>query len=502
MARQKQINPFLKATGAERFRDPIPAGMLVTSVVLAGYMFALGGIKIGVALLGLPFGATYVYMILNDPRMGVIGTYVFNFLILGLARYISGVPLGILMDFHLLLTLGSLAMKSFFQDIPWKNAMTDLFLLSIVWFLYCTFQLINPTAETRVTWFSAVRGLALYMLLFVPIVYVTFDKLKDFKTFLLIWAIMSILASLKGIMQKHVMLDPWEKAWLDGPQAATHILFGKLRVFSFMSDAGQFGAAQGHAGLVFCILGASEDRSRKRKILYFVAGILALYGMMISGTRGALFVPIAGLMLFTLLRGNVKVMIIGAMLGIGVIVFFKYTTIGNGIYAINRMRTAFNPQDASLQVRIENQKKLKSYMASRPFGAGLGSTSEEAKKLAPHSMAAIIPTDSWYVRIWVETGVVGLTLHLFILFYILIKGSLILTFKIKDEWLKAHMVALASGMFGIIVASYGNEILAQMPTGLIMYSSMVYLLIAEKLEKEAIEEGKKLGVLPTKTEEV
>jgi hypothetical protein len=30
-----------------------------------------------------------------------------------------------------------------------------------------------------------------------------------------------------------------------------------------------------------------------------------------------------------------------------------------------------------------------------------------------------VATDSWYVMIWAEMGIVGLTLHLFILFYVI-----------------------------------------------------------------------------------
>jgi hypothetical protein len=36
------------------------------------------------------------------------------------------------------------------------------------------------------------------------------------------------------------------------------------------------------------------------------------------------------------------------------------------------MRSAFDPNDPSLQVRLDNQKILKGYLATRPFGAGIG----------------------------------------------------------------------------------------------------------------------------------
>lgn len=55
-------------------------------------------------------------------------------------------------------------------------------------------------------------------------------------------------------------------------------------------------------------------------------------------------------------------------------------------------------------------------------------------------------------------------------------------FRLKDPWNRAKMSALASGLFGIMVASYGNGVLGQMPTGLIIYSSMGFLFLARKYE--------------------
>jgi hypothetical protein len=57
-------------------------------------------------------------------------------------------------------------------------------------------------------------------------------------------------------------------------------------------------------------------------------------------------------------------------------------------------------------------------------------------------------------------------IHLGILFYVMIKASLIVMFKIKDPILKYKISALIAGMAGIMVASYGNAVLGQMPTAL------------------------------------
>lgn len=481
-------NPFDKLYGSDLLKKPIFIAALFLMMLVLAYVVGKGGMVIGLGILMMPILIAYVYLIFMVPRAGLIGIYILNFTVLGLLRYVKGVPLGLSVDAHFMLIYLSLFFISFFRIIPWANAKNDLVLLAAIWFGYSLFQLVNPEAVSRVAWFYAMRGVSLYMLFIIPLIFIVFNKRTDLELLFKIWAVLSILGTLKGIQQKVLGPDPWEQAWLDGGGSLTHILFGKLRVFSFYSDAGQFGASQGHTGVAFLILALNQKKSKLLRIFYAFAGIMGVYGMMISGTRGAIAVPIMGFALYILLKKNMKVLILGALMGISVFVFFKYTTIGSSNYTINRMRTAFDPNDASLQVRLENQRKLKSYMASRPFGGGIGSAGNWGQRFTPNTFLANTPTDSWFVAVWAEQGIVGLVLHLFILFYIVIKSSYIIMFKIRDDWIKAQMSALVCGMFGIMVASYGNGILGQMPTGLLMYSSMAFLFLSKQFDKEAIEE--------------
>ena len=64
-------------------------------------------------------------------------------------------------------------------------------------------------------------------------------------------------------------------------------------------------------------------------------------------------------------------------------------------------------------------------------------------------------------------------------------------FKIRDDWVRVQMSAMAAGLFGIMAASYGNGVLGQIPTGLLIYSSMAYLFLSKKLDQEALNERNK-----------
>ena len=355
----------------------------------------------------------------------------------------------------------------------------------MIWFGYAILQLVNPEAVSRAAWFYARRGVSLYMVLTVPLVFLLWRKPEDISRFLVIWAVFSIIGTMKGIGQKIFGVDPFEQKWLDDGGAITHILFGKLRIFSFYSDAGQFGAAQGQAGVVFTILALSlhSKKDRIKRILFIVAALLGLYGMLISGTRGAIAVPIAGFFLYLVLTKNIKILAVGSILGILIFVILKFTMVGNTNADIRRLRSAFDPNDASLQVRLNNQKKLSTYLASRPFGGGIGSSGAWGQRFSPNAFLSNVATDSWYVVIWAEQGIIGLYLHLTILFIIIGRASYLIMFKLRNPVLLGQMRAMASGILGIMGAAYGNAVLGQMPTGIILYICMVFLFMSPQFDK-------------------
>ncbi len=477
-------NIFKKQTGSDILKNPLVLIALLGLLALIAFLVAKTGLVTGILFFVLPFLVAFLIIAFLEPRNALITIFVVNFFAVGAMRYLQGVPIGLSIDILLLLTYLSLFFSGFFRKIPWKNARTDLVLLSIIWYAYTLLELVNPEAVSKAAWFYAMRSVAFYMLLTIPLVFILFNKRKDLYLFLKIWAVISILGTLKGLVQKYVGLDPFEQVWLND-NAGTHLLFGKLRVFSFYSDAGQFGASQGHAGVVFLILALYKGYPKKTRIFYAAAGFLGLLGLMISGTRGAMAVPVMGFALYIFLRRNTKIIVLGSILGLSMFVFFKFTYIGQSNYTIARMRTAFNPtKDPSFIVRQMNQRKFRDYLVSRPFGGGVGSAGFWGLRFSPNTFLAQTATDSWYVRIWAEMGIVGLCLYLLILIYILIKSIFLTYFKVKDAEINALLCALTSGYFGILVAAYGNGIIGQIPTGLLIYSSMVYIFLGPKLEQE------------------
>jgi O-antigen ligase len=278
--------------------------------------------------------------------------------------------------------------------------------------------------------------------------------------------------------QLYLGTDEAENRWLAAGAYKTHILFGKLRVFSYYTEAGQFGASQAELSIM-CIILATGPHKMPKKIFYLIAGLLMFYGMLISGTRGALMAFVGGGFVYLVLSKQVKILIIGGVLGLAFLGMLKYTQIGSGNAEIVRLRTALDPNDASLQVRLYNQRLIKDYLSSKPFGAGVGASGQWGTKYNPDKYIAQIPPDSLYVKIWVMYGVVGLIIWLGMMFYIIGKSAGII-WKTRDPLLRNQLCALCGGATGIFLCSYGNEVQNQMPSSMIVYISWVLIWLSPR----------------------
>jgi len=483
-------NHFYDKTGAYRVNQPLVIFLLLVSSIGAAYFIAQSGFVAVAGLLVLPFAVFFLIKTFENPLWAFFAVYISNFIAIGLQRYIFNAPFGLLVDAFLALTYIAIFFKFFYTKFDWSVLKNGVVYAALIWYGYTIFELFNPAVLNRTAWIYFMRGVSLYMLATVILVFLLFDKYKYLMYFIFIWFGFEILGSLKAMWQLYVGLDPYEQFWLDTVGRSTHVLFGELRAFSFFSDAGQFGASQAHTAMVASIF-ILTTKNPKLRAFFIITAFFGFYGMFISGTRGIWGVLGGAGVFFLAVNRNIKLFLVGAVVAAAVFVFFRYTYIGQSYYFIRRMRTAFDPNDASLIMRLQNRAKLRPYLAQHPFGGGIGMAGTKAKRWTPNSFLANTATDSWYVEIWAEQGVVGLILHLSLIGYILIKGSYIIMHRIRDPELRGKMIGLISGIFGIMVSSYGNGVFGQMPTGIIMYTSMAFIFMAPKIDEEVTEKRAK-----------
>ncbi|MBP6512470.1 MAG: O-antigen ligase domain-containing protein [Bacteroidia bacterium] len=465
-----------------KVKDVLKVIVLALLAIVLGITFSKGGIVSMIGLAALPFALGFVGLIIARPRFGMWAMFVFCFFANGITRYIDG-PFGLGVDIILLLTaLGVLFRTK--EDLESPGVKNPLMTVVFIWFAYTVFEIVNPEARSFEAWFYAVRGVSLYFVATVPLAFILLYREEDLDKFISIWFGLSLFATFWGLKQMIIGVDSAEQLWLDAGAKSTHVLFGKLRVFSFYSDAGQFGAAQAHTGVVAGILAMGPCKTKRKKYFYIFTSLMSLYGMAISGTRGALFVAITGFAIYFLVSNNIKIIVPGLIVGILAFGALKFTNLGQNNDQVRRMRTALDPNDASLIARLENQKKLKIYLASRPIGGGIGAAGSWGQRFSPGSFLATTPLDSWYVKIWAESGIVGLSIYLSMLLF-LIGNRFIFLFKMKDSELKFKLASLYGGFFGVCFASYGNQIFGQFPTGPVIYLSLVFMFLGETFVKKA-----------------
>lgn len=463
--------------------------------VLLGIFIAKGQTLAIIGLLTVVIGLFYTYYAFKNPVLPLKTVLIFGFFVIGITRYIDG-PFGLAIDF-LLVFCWIVSILTGWRTLQLENTHSFVIYFSVIWFAFICLELLNPLSIGIEPWFYAMRGISLYMFLMIPLVFLLMNKQEDMMWMIKVWLAISVLAALKGFMQKYGDCDPFEKRWLAQGGAITHVLFGQLRAFSFYSDAGQFGAAMGHASVSSFVL-FTGPYAKKKKMIFFILFIFFFWGYLISGTRGAIAVPAAGMVMYLLLSKNFKVLIWGTVLVGSFYYFMAFTQIGQGTYEIRRLRTAFTDgsEDASMMVRTENKRKLGVYLADKPFGGGIASAGDWGKRFRPDSILANIATDSFYVRIWAETGIVGLALILIFFFYFILKGAWIIWFM-KDPILRNKLLALYCGVIGIMAASYGNSVFSQFPSNLICYTSMCFVLMAERQwTKKELNQSLTSGISP------
>jgi len=202
--------------------------------------------------------------------------------------------------------------------------------------------------------------------------------------------------------------------------------------------------------------------------------------MVFSGTRtGFALIPI-GIVFWTMLTLE-RTMVIATtcFLILGTIVIIMPTSNAD----LYRVQSAFKPtEDASLQLRLDNQAFIQPFIQQNPMGGGLGSTGVWGKRFSPNSPLSNFPPDSGYVRTAVEQGWVGLLLYCTLLGIILTVGirKYVYTKDPKLRWLYITFLTL---FFLLVIANYPQEAIILLPNSIVFYISAAILVRLNDFDK-------------------
>ena len=201
-------------------------------------------------------------------------------------------------------------LKNIFHPYDWKRSRNFLTVIWLIWFVYCLLEIFNPTSVIQ-AWNIAINGYAFFPLLSAILIPILFTRYKDLKWLLILWAFLCLLAAAKGYWQRNHGFDSAELYWLlvEGG-ARTHFIYSGVRYFSFFSDAANYGTSMGLSMTIFGIIGFYV-RPIWLKFLFWGTAVASFYGLMISGTRSAVIIPIVGLVTYLILCRNIKYQLFG-----------------------------------------------------------------------------------------------------------------------------------------------------------------------------------------------
>ncbi|GAB4492544.1 MAG: O-antigen ligase family protein [Saprospiraceae bacterium] len=459
----------------QKLNNPLGVALLLlTSLTVAWVMSSLS-IRTSFVLYVVLVGAPLIVLCLFNVAFA-IGMMLFTAFMVPFALKFMSVPIGTLLDLLILIGVVGILLRQI-KERDWSFAKYPLSYMILIWLYYNVMQVLNPYAESKLAWLYTVRSVAIQQVVFFIGAYAFRYNRKAVFAILKLIIVMCFAAALYGLKQQFLGFSEAETAWVmaDPERFQLYYQWNMMRIPSFCYDPTTFGILMA-CFAIFCLALIVGPTKRGYKLALAVMLICALWAMAYTGTRTAFALVPIGAVFYAGLILNRKVLLVGgilALLGAGFVM--KSTSSG----VIFRIQSAFKPsQDDSMNLRLENQKKIQPYIQSHPIGGGLGSCGVWGKRFNPDSELSKFPHDSSFVRMGVELGWIGLILYT-LFHYFVLRTGLYYFIRCRDPLIKAIYAGLTTWTFMLAVACYVQEAILQLPMNVI-YNVFLALLVTVK----------------------
>ena len=459
--------------------------------LLAAIISLLSVIKpiLAVSLILLPIGVLILLIcILNREAAIYINTF-FAFFIYFIDRIVSlgSLPIGTISDILILTTFLGL----FVQKIAWREFLNQFIKSQIgIWvlilFLYLLFQLFNPYANSFTGWYQAFRKI-LGAILFFFICFTVFINYSTIKRYLTFLFFITVVVAIYGCMQQWLGFFSFDReaALFSLENLNLQNFDGSyFRKFSTFPDSSSFGICMAACSVLYIIIGLNHKNPVFRRIIFFGVFFMIL-ALSYSSNRTSNGMLVAGLFFYSLITFNKKSTRIFTFIMIFILAFIIYSPFYSN-NTINRFRSTFKAsQDDSYLLRVRNRAFIQPYIYSHPIGGGIGTTAGTGLKNNPgHPLAGFMP-DSGYLSKALETGSIGL-LIICILYFVILKESIIGYFKVKRRRLMIVYAASAASLFSFYVGEYAQMALGQITDVVVYYPLIAIVMQAYKFESKFI----------------
>ncbi len=449
---------------SQKLNNPLGFLLLTTFGLLIGSLIPYMGLTLSTLMIAGVIVTPLVLACMFYHQFGVGFTLIVAFLVNFISR-IKEAPLGTAIDGLLVLMIFGILIGQIVKK-DWSFAKDPISTWLLIWVYYNLFQVLNPAAESKLAWLFTVRSLAILNLLYFIACY-AFTSLDKIKQMMHIIIGLALFTALYGLKQEFLGMTSFEKAWLYADPERFQLFFqwGRMRVFSILSDAMTFGVMMAYMG-IFCFIYATAPMKITGRLFLIFCGIVMFWVSAYSGTRTCFALIPLGFVFYALMTLSRNVAIAsGIFIILGAGLMLKST--GNAV--IYRIQSSFKPTaDASVQIRYYNQQRIRPHIYSHPIGFGPGSTGLWARRFTPNSFLAGFAHDSYYVRLAVEEGWIGMALYMFFLFTVL-KRALYFYLRTKDPTIKTLYLSIMTALFMLAVANYPQEAIVQLPTSLVVY---------------------------------
>ncbi len=457
--------------------------LLFISLSIA-YTTGAYGIKVGGGIVALIASLFVVVFIFYRYTFGFYVLLVYAHFMFFLSSYLSElIPVGAIIDAILFLILFTILIHKKFQttgsivkEYPFKNAIGIMIIISVV---YDLTQVLNPVSTFSIGFSVLELRESLYLILIYFITYKIFNSYKAIVNYTLIWVFLSFIVAAYGLYQEYVGLQDFEWAFLrrDPRRFELYFIWGRIRKWSFLSDPSVFGMQMAFCG-IFCFIIALGKFPLKVRLISLVVCVMALLAMSYSGTRTAVgMVPLGVALYFLMTLNNPKMLVAAILTGLIFLAVIFGPFYGS---TANRIRSTFNKDDPSMNLRDGKRGILQHHIMRNPLGSGLGTANGISKRLT-----VTADTDSGYLRTAVDKGIPGLAIQLGLYCSVMIVG-VAAYYRSKNSQVRSLYAAYLCGFFALTFANFYQDVSDQKPLSILLIAIFSVLLRLEKTDDQPV----------------
>ena len=459
--------------------------LMLGAVGLVSLLIAVAIVKVAWFIFILPIllvvAVPVFTRLMTNKLFGVYLMVAVAFLMNTFLKLIPNLPIGLLMDFCILIMVLTLLYDCYWQN-DWKEAFgSPVTWVIAVWSGWHLIEFANPIAASRVAWFYVMRPALGYIMIF----FVAYRHLKDLneikKLFFFI-VLLTCFSAAWGVIQFVVGYFPFEMRYII-MHDAVHLVFiqGRWRSFGTMGSPAHFGVIMAYM-TVACWLLLGVKFNTGKKFILLITSMLTIAALVFSGARSGFAVLPISLMVVVGLAQNFKLYIASAIAGVGLVIVL-ITPSDN--YHVQRIQSTFKgSEDESFNVREENRAMITPWIMAHPMGGGLGSTGVWGQRFSPGTFLANFPPDSGYVRVAVEMGWIGFLLYL-LLWGVILWHSIIGFYALKkrcqhapEEYAERKLMSIAiiAAIVPLTVVETAQDIIGKLPSNMLFWIWIAMLI--------------------------